>query len=403
LVSGALHCLQAVLSAGKLEESILARRHADPQGSMEQYLGRLDRALRCRYNSAETDKLWFETFDSLLVVNIALFAAVHLFGLDKSKMKYAYESIVSVFNLRFKRYDPLAAILQGASETGATENKRSSSDDLTRLCIILSFTAGSTVDTTKDLLTALFLDKHSDDAPHVSDGTQLTDDMHGTASNQLTVDLFASRSHSGNENASSPSHQVQLAPQTGFVRWRGAHDVQPIGDALLSAWVGLNKDRLPTKAEMNALCILTKMSEAEIANRFWGTCRTAIDWADSPDFYSQSSQSDLQDNLSHRIKHPLIWPDESPGTVKVDQRRGNVCSNCSKRFSRKADLKRHLHAHDPSWYYECVVESCRRAFFRKDKLRLHVRNVHGFDPSSEMLRASKHPTAKRKHETPLRM
>ena len=138
------------------------------------------------------------------------------------------------------------------------------------------------------------------------------------------------------------------------------------------------------------------MSQGEIAYWIWENSRTALDMADPSEFYSVSSRSGLQENLRHRIKQPLVWPDESPVAIENNQRRGHICPNskCAKRFSRKADLKRHLHAHDPSWHYQCAVESCERFFSRKDKLMLHVRNVHGFNPSAEMLKASKHPIVK---------
>jgi transcription elongation factor Elf1 len=52
-----------------------------------------------------------------------------------------------------------------------------------------------------------------------------------------------------------------------------------------------------------------------------------------------------------------------------------TCDICDKSFQRPADLRRHMQKHDEPEYF-CEVPGCGREFYRKDKLRDHVRQAH---------------------------
>jgi uncharacterized C2H2 Zn-finger protein len=51
------------------------------------------------------------------------------------------------------------------------------------------------------------------------------------------------------------------------------------------------------------------------------------------------------------------------------------CPRCDKSFRRVADLRRHALKHEKP-QYTCDVPGCARSFYRKDKLRDHVRQAH---------------------------
>ena len=50
---------------------------------------------------------------------------------------------------------------------------------------------------------------------------------------------------------------------------------------------------------------------------------------------------------------------------------------CAKRFSSKANLKRHLMIHSGQKKYLCTLPGCMKKFARRDNLVVHRRNIHG--------------------------
>lgn len=116
----------------------------------------------------------------------------------------------------------------------------------------------------------------------------------------------------------------------------------------------------------------------------------------SPFFSSASSLS--SSNLSTTIVSPSISANTSPSisahtspsalaTIPrlIDSfPEGYFCRLCSRTFKRPSDLKRHEGVHFPEQRkHHCKQSGCERkgqnGFYRRDKLRIHERQVHGFD------------------------
>ncbi|XP_035712445.1 oocyte zinc finger protein XlCOF6 isoform X1 [Folsomia candida] len=62
--------------------------------------------------------------------------------------------------------------------------------------------------------------------------------------------------------------------------------------------------------------------------------------------------------------------------LRMDTRRGNelTCSTCSKPFSNKNDLKRHMFTHDPDAKVKCEI--CGKMLKNPATLSIHVRTLH---------------------------
>ncbi|KAF8847986.1 hypothetical protein BDZ45DRAFT_754330 [Acephala macrosclerotiorum] len=73
----------------------------------------------------------------------------------------------------------------------------------------------------------------------------------------------------------------------------------------------------------------------------------------------------------------------TPNTIDSSPE-GHLCRLCHATFKRPSDLKRHEGVHFPEqWKYHCKEPWCerkgRKGFYRRDKLRMHERQVHGLD------------------------
>ncbi|KAE8451710.1 hypothetical protein EG329_003167 [Mollisiaceae sp. DMI_Dod_QoI] len=102
-------------------------------------------------------------------------------------------------------------------------------------------------------------------------------------------------------------------------------------------------------------------------------------------FSSNSDASDFSTHLSTPTRHsPAATPSSagSPG-------RNHFCNHCNKAFERSSDLNRHAKVHfSGQRIFPCTHLGCRRkeakAFYRKDKLKDHEKQVHGFVSSSSL-------------------
>jgi hypothetical protein len=70
--------------------------------------------------------------------------------------------------------------------------------------------------------------------------------------------------------------------------------------------------------------------------------------------------------------------------------RNNLCDRCYRAFKRAGDLRRHYRVHLPGHRtFPCSIEGCNRSgekgFYRRDKLRDHQRQAHGFHSTSSLV------------------
>jgi uncharacterized Zn-finger protein len=66
------------------------------------------------------------------------------------------------------------------------------------------------------------------------------------------------------------------------------------------------------------------------------------------------------------------------------------CDICRKRFSRPADYRRHMRQHAAPTF-QCVVSSCDKKFYRKDKWKDHIRQAHKEDTPMANAPAEQYP------------
>lgn len=93
----------------------------------------------------------------------------------------------------------------------------------------------------------------------------------------------------------------------------------------------------------------------------------------APTHSSESSFSSASSNLTSPSPSPIII---------TSAPEGNFCRLCHLTFKRSGDLKRHEGIHFPEQRkFHCKQAGCerrgRKAFYRRDKLRIHERSVHG--------------------------
>jgi hypothetical protein len=75
----------------------------------------------------------------------------------------------------------------------------------------------------------------------------------------------------------------------------------------------------------------------------------------------------------------LAGPSVSPAPIgappTIDQERFACTAGCNKTFGRTGDWRRHMGKHAlPK--FQCIIIGCDKRFYRKDKLKAHVRQGH---------------------------
>jgi hypothetical protein len=87
-----------------------------------------------------------------------------------------------------------------------------------------------------------------------------------------------------------------------------------------------------------------------------------------------ASATGPHDNLAGPSVPPL--PIAAPTTI--DQERFACTAGCNKTFGRAGDWRRHMGKHAlPK--FQCIIIGCDKRFYRKDKLKAHVRQGHKTD------------------------
>jgi hypothetical protein len=84
--------------------------------------------------------------------------------------------------------------------------------------------------------------------------------------------------------------------------------------------------------------------------------------------------SDPQDFHHSYASHPIGRAGHDDHASATEDSRVE-CDLCDSTFQRSADLRRHVQKHKEA-SFACDITSCGRKFYRKDKLKDHVRNVH---------------------------
>jgi hypothetical protein len=75
---------------------------------------------------------------------------------------------------------------------------------------------------------------------------------------------------------------------------------------------------------------------------------------------------------------PSIPPASIAAPPAISQERFTCTAGCNKTFGRAGDWRRHMGKHAPP-KFNCIIIGCDKTFYRKDKLKAHVRQGHKMD------------------------
>jgi hypothetical protein len=104
---------------------------------------------------------------------------------------------------------------------------------------------------------------------------------------------------------------------------------------------------------------------------------------DTPPSTQESHYSTTSSSFLDPPPFPSTPSPSSPATSSTSSPERHPCNHCSRAFKRPGDLKRHEKKHFPGQMtFHCWQPGCDRnrlkGFYRRDKLRDHEKNVHGF-------------------------